>query len=82
MIFHTKNRAPEKNGEAVEIKFPAVEMLGEKIYVPVCFVAEQFGGTLFAIVICNSYERKKCKTDIILRGSIFLERTFIKTHKI
>lgn len=69
-LLLAKNRAPEKNGEAVEIKFPAVEMLGEKIYVPVCFVAEQFGGTVdyiddFSEEFCNESPRIATKISFI-----------------
>lgn len=69
-LLLAKNRTPEKNGEAVEIKFPAVEMLGEKIYVPVCFVAEQFGGTVdniddFSKEFCNESMRISLKISLI-----------------
>ncbi len=69
-LLLAKNRAPEKNGEAVEIKFPAVEMLDEKIYVPVCFVAEQFGGTVddiddFSKEFCNESSRILPKISLI-----------------
>ncbi len=69
-LLLAKNRAPEKNGEAVEIKFPAVEMLDEKIYVPVCFVVEQFGGTVdniddFSKEFCNESMRISLKISLI-----------------
>lgn len=57
-LLLARNRAPEKNGKAVETKFPSVEMLGEKIYVPVCFVAEQLGGTVDNI---EDFPKEFCK---------------------
>lgn len=53
-----KNRPAEKNGMELEDGFSAVGWIEEKAYVPICFVAEQFGGTAqyikdFRKEICN-----------------------------
>lgn len=56
-LLLAKNHMPQKNGEAVEIEFPAIEMLGERVYVPICFVAEQFGGAVDAI---DDFSKELC----------------------
>lgn len=65
-----KNRMPEKNGKAVEIKFAAIEALDERIYVPLCFVMEQFGGTVnyiddFTKEFCNESDSDQEKISLI-----------------
>lgn len=60
-LLLAKDRAPEKNGRAVEIASPAVEALDEKIYVPICFVVEQFGGTVDDI---DDFSKEFCKGRI------------------
>lgn len=66
-LLLAKNRTPEKNGEAVEIKFPAVEMLDEKAYVPICFIAEQFGGTVDYI---DDFRKEFCNESPMISPKI------------